>query len=108
MSEFGITLPVGHNHLLKAIQGELAKAQQEDRLPADLVVTVQEQLRRVDALQDDIDHIDHIGHRLRATIREDRQMQAIQQIPGVGELTASALVAAVGDFSTFKSGRGWD
>jgi transposase len=102
LSEFGIVLPVGHSHLLKAIQGELAKAQQEDRLPADLVVTVQEQLRRVEALQDDIDHI---GHRLHATIREDRQMQAIQQIPRVGELTASALVAAVGDFSTFKSGR---
>lgn len=38
-------------------------------------------------------------------IREDRQMQAIQQIPGVGDLTASALVAAVGDFCTFKSAR---
>ena len=49
--------------------------------------------------------IDHLGQRLLAMIREDRQMQAIQQIPGVGDLTASALVAAVGDFSTFKSGR---
>jgi len=102
VASFGIALPLGHNHLLKAIQAELAKAQQEDRLPADLVVSVQEQLKRVDALQDDIDHI---GHRLHATIREDRQMQAIQQIPGVGDLTASALVATVGDFSTFKSGR---
>lgn len=32
-------------------------------------------------------------------------MQAIQEIPGVGDLTASALVAAVGDFCTFKSAR---
>lgn len=32
-------------------------------------------------------------------------MQSIQQIPGVGGLAASALVAAVGDFSIFKSGR---
>ena len=32
-------------------------------------------------------------------------MQALQQIPGVGDLTASALVAAVGDFCTFKSAR---
>jgi transposase len=36
-------------------------------------------------------------------IQEDRQMQAIELIPGVGELTASALVASVGDFTTFKS-----
>jgi transposase len=42
---------------------------------------------------------------LRIILREDRQMQAIYQIPGDGELTASALVAAVRDFGTFKSGR---
>lgn len=88
--------------MLKAVQGELAKAQLDDLLPADLVLSLQEQLKRIDALQADIDHI---GQRLRVMIREDRQMQAIQQIPGVGELTASALVAAVGDFSTFNSGR---
>lgn len=68
-------------------------------LRADLVVSVQEQLKRIDGMQDDIEQI---GQRLRAMIREDRQMQAIQQIPGVGDLTASALVAAVGDFSSFK------
>lgn len=102
LAEFGIALPVGHNQLLKTIHGELAKAQQEDQLPADLVVSVQEQLKRIDALQEDIDHL---GQRLRAMIREDRQMQAIQQIPGIGDLTASALVAAVGNFSTFKSAR---
>lgn len=66
------------------------------------MISVQEQLKRIDALQNDIDHI---GQRLLAMIREDRQMQAIEQIPGVGDLTASALVAAVGDFSSFKSGR---
>ena len=44
-------------------------------------------------------------------IREDQQMQTIEQIPGVGDLTASAsalalaLVATVGDFASFKSGR---
>lgn len=102
LGEFGIALPVGHNQLLKTIHGELAKAQQEDQLPADLVFSVQEQLKRIDVLQEDIDHL---GQRLRAMIREDRQMQAIQQIPGIGDLTASALVAAVGNFSTFKSAR---
>ena len=51
------------------------------------------------------DDIEQNSQRLRAMIREDRQKQAIQQIPGVGDLTASALVVAVGDFSTFKSRR---
>lgn len=102
LSEFGIALPVGHSKLLKTIQGELAKAQQANQLTADLVFSVQEQLKRIDALEIDIDHL---GQRLRAMIREDQQMQAIQKIPGFGELTASALVASVGDFSTFQSGR---
>jgi transposase len=100
--EFGIALPVGHNKLLKTIQGELAKAQQANLLAADLVVSIQEQLKRINAMQDDIDQI---GQRLHAMIQEDHQMQAIQQIPGVGDLTASALVSAVGDFSSFKSAR---
>jgi transposase len=91
LAEFGIAMPVGHKQLLKVVQGELAKAQQDDLLPTDLVVSVQEQLKRIDALQNDIDHI---AQRLLAMIREDRQMQPIQQIPGVGDLTASALVAA--------------
>lgn len=102
LAEFGVVLPVGHKQFLKIVQGELAKAQQDDLLSADLVVSVQEQLKRIDGLQDDIDHI---GQRLRSILKEDRQMQAIHKIPGVGELTASALVAAVGDFGTFKSGR---
>lgn len=101
LAEFGIAMPVGHKQLLKTIQGELARAQQ-DVLPADLVITVQEQLKRIDGLQLDIDCI---GQRLLAVIQEDRQMQAIRQIPGVGELGASALVATVGDFCAFKSGR---
>ncbi|GAC1526965.1 MAG: IS110 family transposase [Ramlibacter sp.] len=102
LAEFGIVMPVGHKQLLKTIQGELARAQQLDVLSADLVITVQEQLKRIDGLQSDIDCI---GQRLLAMIREDRQMQAIRQIPGVGELGASALVGAVGDFSVFKSAR---
>lgn len=102
LAEFGIALPVGHTKLLKMIQGEIAQAQQAEQLSGDLVISLQEQLRRIDALQGDIDQL---SLRLRAMIREDRQMQAIQQVPGVGDLTASALVAAVGDFSAFKSGR---
>ena len=42
LAEFGIAMPVGHKQLLKVVQGELAKAQQDDLLPTDLVVSVQE------------------------------------------------------------------
>jgi len=75
LAEFGIAVPVGHNQLLKMIQAEIAEAQEKGHLPADLVICIQEQLKRIDGLQD---YIDHIGQRLSAMIREEWQMQAIQ------------------------------
>jgi transposase len=100
--EFGIALPVGHAKLLQSIQGELADAQQHNHLPDIVVVSVQEQLKRIDAMQDDIDAL---GKRLGAMLKQNQQMLAVQAIPGVGSLTATALVATVGDAGTFRSGR---
>jgi transposase len=38
-------------------------------------------------------------------MRQDRAAKAISAIPGVGLLTATAAVAAMGDAKTFRSGR---
>ena len=57
LAEFGIVLPIGHKQLLNVIQAELAKAQQDELLSSDLVGSVQEQLKRIDGLRGDIDHI---------------------------------------------------
>lgn len=100
--EFGIALPVGHNKLLHSIHGEMAQAQLNNRLPDIVVVSVQEQLKRIDAMQDDINVL---STRLIALLKQNQQMLAVQAIPGVGPLTATALVASVGDVLPFKSGR---
>lgn len=100
--EFGIVMPEGHKKLLLCVQAELAKAQQENRLPEVVVLSVQEQLKRVEALQDDLNQLDK---RLAAMVKQNQQMLAVQAIPGVGPLTATALVATAADLSTFKSGR---
>lgn len=100
--EFGIALPVGHHKLLSTVQDELARAQQYNRLPDIVVVSVQEQLKRIGLLQDDIDAL---NRRLAAMLKQNQQMRAVQAIPGVGPLTATALVATVGDASIFKTGR---
>jgi transposase len=100
--EFGIVLPEGHRILLQRIQGELSKAQESDRLPVVVVLSVQEQLKRIDALQDDIDQLDK---RLASLVKQNQQMQALQAIPGIGPLTATALVATTADLSSFESGR---
>ena len=100
--EFGIVLPEGHRLLLQRIQGELATAQEQGRLPTVLVESVQEQLRRIDILQHDIDQLDR---RLAAMVRQDQHMQALQAIPGIGPLTATALVSTATDLNSFASGR---
>lgn len=51
------------------------------------------------------DHIDELSKRLGAMLKQNQQMLAVQAIPGIGALTTTALVATVGDVSTFRSGR---
>lgn len=98
--EFGIILPEGHRLLLQHVKSEIAQAR--DKLPGVITECVQEQLARVDRLQDDIDHIDK---RLVALGKQNQQMLAVQTIPGIGPLTATALVSTATDLSGFASGR---
>ena len=100
--EFGIVLPEGHRVLLKRIQDELAKAQEQARLPEVMVASVQDQLRRIDSLQVDIGQLDK---RLASMVKQNQHMQALQAIPGIGPLTATALVSTATDLSGFESGR---
>lgn len=71
-------------------------------LPEVLVVSVQEQLARIQHLQHDIDALQR---RLQQVLRSNRQMQLVQSIPGIGALGATALVATAGDITTFSSAR---
>ena len=49
--------------------------------------------------------MDHIDRRLAALGKHNQQMLALQTIPGVGPLTATALAATACDISDFHSGR---
>lgn len=98
--EFGIALPEGHRILLQQVKQELAQA--EDKLPGVVTQSVLEQLARVDQLQEDIDRIDK---RLAALGKQNQQMLALQTVPGIGPLTATALVSSAADINTFDTGR---
>ena len=71
--EFGIVLPEGHHLLLQRIQGELATAQEQGRLLKLLVDSVQDELRRINGLQNDIDQIER---RMATIVKQDQHMQA--------------------------------
>jgi len=98
--EFGIVLPEGHQLLLKRISIELEAC--SDTLPSMVIDSVREQLTRIDQLQADMDCIDK---RLIILSKQAAQTIALQTIPGIGPLTATALNATVSDLSDFRSGR---
>ena len=80
----------------------LGKAQERGRLPAVVVLSVQEQLKRIEGLQADIDQLDK---RLASLAKHNQQMQALLAIPGIGPLTATAVVSTATDITSFESGR---
>lgn len=49
-------------------------------------------------------HLQWCDQRIAAHIKDDSQAQAAMQIMGIGPVTASAVVATVGDFKQFKNG----
>ncbi len=51
------------------------------------------------------ERIETLEKRLKAIVDEYSDCQRLLSIPGVGLLSATALFAAVGDITTFKSGR---
>ncbi|SAL52388.1 IS110 family transposase [Caballeronia concitans] len=100
LTEYGEVMAKGRAALDKAIPAVLAKV--AERLPAVLIDTLREQWNGLAKLDGQIAEIER---RLRQWMKEDKSVNAIAEIPGVGVLIATAAVATVGDAKTFKSGR---
>jgi transposase len=97
--EFGAVVQAGRQGMADAAR---AVAKLADTLPAMVIDTLREQLRRIGALTQDIVTIEH---RLGAWKREDEATRRLMAIPGVGLLGATAAVATMGDARAFGSGR---
>ena len=98
--EFGVTFRSGRLAGLAEMRARMAEL--EDVLPAILFDGLRDQLRRIDGLEQDIDQLER---RIGAWQKQEAACRAIAQVPGIGRLTATALVATIGDARTFKSGR---
>jgi transposase len=94
--EFGVVLPEGHRAFLKELPAALLEAQ--SRLPAMLIDSLDEQVRRINQLDVDIATIER---RLSQQLRETPACKALAEIPGVGLLTATAIVASMGSPTAF-------
>jgi transposase len=98
--EFGACFRAGRVGGLAEVRARMVEL--EEALPGAMMCSLQDQLRRIDGLQTEIDQLEH---RIAARQRQDAACSAIAAVPGIGKLTATALVATMGDAATFRSGR---
>lgn len=100
LAEFGLVLPQGIQHVRTRVPALLEQA--TERLPGcflELIRTLVDHLRHLD------EHVKGLEREIVRWHRADPISQRLEQIPGIGPITASALAASVGDPKLFKNGR---
>jgi transposase len=100
MAEFGLVAPIGREGL-QGLIGLIAESG-DPRVPEEArtcLVLVSSQLELVNA------QILETDRRIRASARSTEVGRRLMEIPGVGPLLASALVASIADPAAFKTGR---
>ena len=98
LTEFGIVLPQGRF----SFRHNVGVALDDARLPILARQVLHEVNARIRVLDEDILAYDR---RIEAMVRASALMQRIVKVCGVGPITASAIVASVGDAKLFKNGR---
>ncbi len=98
MAEFGLVAPIGREglHSLVAVIVTDERVPEEARVCLTLLA---EQLRLVN------EQVLETDRRIRSSARATEVGRRLMQIPGVGPLLASALIATVADPKSFKNGR---
>ncbi|GAB1233603.1 hypothetical protein UT4_20710 [Ferrigenium sp. UT4] len=77
-------------------------AELEEVVPGMLFEAIKEQLQRLNDIEAGVQDIER---RIKDWQKQQEACRKIAGIPGVGMLTATALVATMGEASSFKSGR---
>lgn len=100
LGEFGIIVPVGLNRLREWLVTEYG--QHQDSLP-DLM---QSHVARMSSRLSTLDaQIKELEREINAYALDSELCRTLQEVPGIGPLTASAIVACAGDVRTFSNGR---
>jgi len=100
LMEYGIIIPKGISYVRKEIPGILENAKNElTGLFRTLLKDLYEEMVHLD------ERVEMLEDELKTTCSNHADCQRLLTIPGIGLLSATALVAAIGDIRVFKSGR---
>jgi transposase len=100
LAEYGIVIPQGIAHIAKRLPEILEDG--ENGLPGmfrQLLQQLGEHLKALDRQVGELEVQIQIWH------RENEASKKLARIPGIGPITASALVASIGDAKSFENGR---
>ena len=100
LAEYGIVIPVGIDNIVRRLPDILEDG--ENNLPGvfrQLLQRLGEHLKELDR------QVDELNEQIQLWHRENAASRKLADIPGIGPITASALVASIGDAKDFESGR---
>ena len=100
LSEFGLIIPQGIGHIANRVPELIEDASNE--LPGSFRLLVQ---RLLDHLKELDRQVDELEAQIVKWHRQSDASRKLEKIPGIGPITASALVASLGDAKNFDSGR---
>lgn len=99
LAEHGVVAPQGIVHLKRL---KAALSDEKSQLPATVVIHAELILDQIATLQS---HIEALEKEILAVSRKEELATRLMTIPGVGPITAAALLAFAPDPATFKRGR---
>ena len=100
LCEFGIIIPQGISNIASRVPELIEDASNE--LPGAFRVLVQ---RLLDHLKELDRQVDDLEAQIQSWHRNSELSTKVAQVPGIGPISASALIAAIGDAKNFDNGR---
>jgi transposase len=100
LREFGIVIPVGATHVVPRLHELLADA--DCGLPEPLLLVIRQLAEEIHELEA---RIRDLERQLESLARQTPAVARLRTVPGIGLLTATALVGLVGDIHRFPTGR---
>ncbi len=100
LSEFGLIIPQGISHIANRAPELIEDASNE--LPGSFRLLVQ---RMLDHLKELGRQVDELEQQIVKWHRQSAASSKLAKVPGIGPITASALIASIGDAKSFANGR---